>query len=99
MLDSVIMFFLSLFAETPLPSGLGWRQDNTVEITFVSNPHQINEMCGPALPGYIILACVDKIGGKRMVAPNPCVYADKEHYAKVLCHELGHTNYWRHEYR
>lgn len=96
MLDNVILYFLSLFALVPVPSGPGWHKDNTVTVSFVQDP---NEVCGPASPGMIILACVDKIGGKKMVLPNPCPYRDKDVYARLVCHELGHTNYWRHEYR
>ena len=91
------MKFLLMFGMVAVPSGVGWQKDNTVEVSFVADP---NAVCGPhPIPCWVILACVDEIGGKKMVLPNPCLYKDKDNYARLVCHELAHTNHWRHEYK
>ncbi len=92
-LITLIMTFLA-----PIPSGAGWQKDNIVVVSFTSNP---GEACAALLggkPDDSILACVDDIGGRKMVLPNPCLIKN-EHYARIACHELGHTNGWRHEYK
>lgn len=89
---------VAMLALAPTPSGVGWQHDNTVEVAFVQNPNAA-ENCGVAPEGYVNMACVNDIGGKKMILPNPCMYKDVDAYARVACHELAHTNYWRHEYR
>jgi hypothetical protein len=91
-----ILKFLSMFLMAPVSAVPENHADNTVIVRFVTDPEEINQLCGPPPPGYIIMACVDKIGGHVMTVPNPCVYKDHDAYARLLCHELGHTNGWRH---
>lgn len=98
-MDMLVKFVsVAMLAMAPTPSGQGWQKDNTVVVSFVQNPNTV-ENCGVAPPGYINMACVDEIGGKHMILPNPCMYKDTDAYARVACHELAHTNYWRHEYK
>jgi hypothetical protein len=42
------------------------------------------------------LACsgVNDKGTPIIVAPNPCLAAQSDLYAAILCHELGHLNGW-----
>lgn len=98
MLDKVVMVFLVMFAAAPVPTGLGWQKDNTVTVHFVQDANT-PETCGKAPEGYINLACVTDIGKSEMYVMNPCLFKDRDPYARTLCHELGHTHGWRHEYR
>jgi hypothetical protein len=44
------------------------------------------------------MACVDKTW-RDIYAPNPCTdkaVDDKNSYAHLICHEMAHTNGWRH---
>ena len=50
-----------------------------------------NAFFGPAPEGFEIGGCQT---GRRIIAPNPCLYAQTESYARLLCHELGHLNGW-----
>jgi hypothetical protein len=92
-LVALIMTFLA-----PIPSGVGWQKDNIAVVAFVSNPGEACANLLGGIPDPSVLACVDDIGGKKIILPNPCLIKD-EHYARIACHELGHTNGWRHEYR
>lgn len=98
MLDKVVMSFLVMFAVTPVPTGIGWQKDKTVVVSFVQNPNS-PEHCGVAPEGMTILGCVNEIGGDHITLPNPCLFRNHDAYARLACHELGHTNWWRHEYR
>jgi hypothetical protein len=96
MITALVALIFSFLA--PIPSGVGWQQDNVVVVAFTSNPSVV---CNKLLGGDYnsdVMGCVDDIGGKRMVLPNPCLIKN-EHYARIACHELGHTNGWRHEYK
>jgi hypothetical protein len=96
MIAALIALIMGFMA--PIPSGVGWQEDNVVTVAFVSNP---SEACGRLHgiePQYGVVACVDDIGGKKVILPNPCLIKN-ERYARIACHELGHTNGWRHEYR
>lgn len=98
MIEKIVLAFLAMFAASPVPTRIGWQKDNTVIVHFVADPNTIDTACGGPLPQGIILACVNRIGGDQMMVPNPCVYKDYDPYARMLCHELAHTNFWRHEY-
>lgn len=95
MTAKMIMMLLSFYSSAPVPTGQGWQKDNNVTVSFVQDP---NTVCGP-IEGWTIFACVDEIGGNHMTLPNPCPFKDYDAYARLACHELGHTNYWRHEYK
>lgn len=72
-------------------------QGNSVSVLqTVDNPNT-EENCGKAPEGSVILACTHtdkKAGVSTVTMPNPCLFADTEFYAKLLCHELGHVNGW-----
>ncbi len=99
MIKEMIMAFLAMFASAPTASGPGWEKNTTVTVSFIS-PADMDLACGwlPP-PGMTTLACVDKIGGKHVYLPNPCLFKDHDAYARLACHEMAHTNYWRHEYK
>ena len=61
--------------------------------TFVIRPAsrwQIKELCSEAA-----FACAESPSGVVNI-PNPCLYRD-DNYARILCHEMGHINGWRHD--
>ena len=63
-----------------------------VKITF-KDPIAVHQLCGGELyKGYQIFACA-KVGGPWIIMPDPCRYKD-ESYARLMCHELGHTKGW-----
>lgn len=75
-------------------SPLKYRGDpeREVNITF-KDPTAVHLLCGGELyKGYQIYACA-KVGGNWVIMPNPCPHT-QESYARLLCHELGHTNGW-----
>jgi hypothetical protein len=95
-----VEFLIALISSflAPIPSGVGWQKDNIVMVAFVSDPGTACSQLLGGPPNPFVLACVDDIGGRKVVLPNPCLIKN-EHYARLACHELGHTNGWRHEYR
>lgn len=97
----IVARFLMMFMTAPIPSGIGWHHDTTVIVSFVEDPDKTcSDMHSiPPHPDSIIMACVNDIGGKHVILPNPCKYAEKDAYARLACHEMSHTNGWRHEYR
>ena len=97
MIKELIMVFLAMFAAAPTPSGPGWEKDATAVVSFI-HPSQMADACGGVTPGRVVLACVDDIGGKHMYLPNPCLFKEHDAYARLVCHEMAHTNHWRHEY-
>lgn len=73
-------------------------QGNTVVTVHTMSHRDINKQCGDDIGGTITLACGD-INGHDVYVPNPCTYpevADKNSYAHLLCHEIAHTEGWRH---
>jgi hypothetical protein len=84
----------------PIPSGVGWQKDNTAVVSFTSDPQTDCAILHNERPedNEGVVACVNDIRGDKMILPNPCLFKT-EHYARVACHELGHINGWRHEYR
>ncbi len=59
----------------------------TVRTQFLARSG-VDKMCGTKR-----VACTT-MDRKLVIMPSPCIYADKEYYAKILCHELGHVNGW-----
>lgn len=87
---------LSVMRAAPLPPP-HQRGDAMFQITMGSAA-MIATNCGVA-PGenVMLVACVyDQ--RRQMFVPNPCPFADKEAYARTLCHELGHVNGWKHSW-
>lgn len=63
-----------------------------VKITFY-DPVTVHTKCGGELHmGYQIFACA-RVGGPWIKMPDPCIH-QFESYARLLCHELGHTKGW-----
>lgn len=63
-------------------------------VLYVNN---VGPYCGPATPGYRVLACVRKLpsGQPVMVLMNPCHPAFRgEFYAHIACHEKAHAVGW-----
>lgn len=76
----------------------------TAEVNFAS-PDDVNRSCWAGLgkeppKDEILWACAKRggiIGAGWILAPNPCLYAERERFAKIMCHEQGHLNGWRHD--
>lgn len=69
---------------------------SSVSIVVFTDRAGIDENCGVAAPGNIIIAChrqTDK-GVNVIFMPNPCLVGDVEFYAKIQCHENAHANGW-----
>jgi len=82
------MIALLLAAIQPPP--VRFQGDSTITVTF-AKPELVQELCRqrdePRDPRMI--GCADK---GSMHVPNPC--GIDEHYAQIVCHELGHANGW-----
>ena len=90
------MVALSLLAQPAVsqPPEEG-RVDNQARVFFL-HPIVVNRLCNEATGSSGTIACAS-IGGPWMIVPNPCVFADRELYAAILCHELGHINGFDHD--
>lgn len=66
-----------------------YQADNVAVVFFVND---VSPLCGKSdNPKYTILACQS---GEKIALPNPCRFAEREFYARIVCHELGHRNGW-----
>jgi len=88
----VIPLLILLAEAIPAPPER-FRMDNTVVVTF-AKPELVQELCGKRHMPEVI-ACADILPPSIHV-PNPCYI--NEHYAQVVCHELGHANGWTREH-
>jgi hypothetical protein len=72
-----------------------FQKDGVAVVLFVS-PDGIDGLCGKAGPGRVMLACTNWTakGVAIVTLPNPCPRADKEYFARIACHELGHVGGW-----
>lgn len=81
--------------------GDGWppvryRKDNATQVSFL---HQmsIEVVCGKAKKPKVMMACTNVESG-AIALPNPCEYPDRDDFARIACHELGHLNGWAGEH-
>ncbi len=65
-----------------------YRGDAKVQVRFTKHAEPLCRII-KAPAGSI--ACAP-VGGDLIIAPNPCAWRDP--YAKLMCHELGHSNSW-----
>ena len=66
-----------------------FQGDNVAAVIMVAD---VAPYCGKSdKPGMVIIACSS---GNTIVVPNPCLTADADWYARILCHELAHENRW-----
>lgn len=84
-----LLFLAGLTYKADLPP-VHLRVNKTVSVEFVNNANT-KDNCGVASKGRFV-ACAS-VGGIQMILPNPCLYTD-DNYARMVCHELGHTNGW-----
>lgn len=89
----IIMIAGAVGAMAPLPPvPLRHNPDRQISIT-IADPILVHLLCGGKLgDSGTIIAC-SEVNGSRMIIPNPCAHKE-ESYARLLCHELGHTNGW-----
>ena len=92
----------SLQAIEPVISPPGvYQQNNTVAVEFV-HPTMVGFRCAErgakflGMPGINSGACADLT---LITMPNPCYTVTSGWYARVLCHELAHTNGWSHSHK
>ena len=71
--------------QTPPPQ---FRGDVATRIEFVA-PERVSIRCIERGVPFLANACSDQT---LITAPNPCSFA--EPYARIMCHEMGHTNGW-----
>lgn len=87
--------FISLPSNDTILPPRRYRADSTVTVRFVSDV--VSECQALGLNGRSTQpdACaVISSSKKELVIPNPCGQSGA--YARLLCHELGHANGWRH---
>jgi hypothetical protein len=66
-------------------------QGDTGAVVIFANAASIAAMCGATN----LIACAGKKDGTPIIAvPNPCLFANSDLYAAILCHEMGHVNGW-----
>ena len=80
---------------TPFFAGMPpvkYQANNAQVVVFTSD---LRQFCGAPEPGMVILGCARKMGNTPVLfLPNPCLLGDREFYARIACHELGHRNGW-----
>lgn len=83
---------LGLSYAAPLPPQQ-YRVDMvSSQITF-TYPGKVDYLCGGTdNDGGTIMAC-SEVNGNWTLLPHPCLYPD-DMYARLVCHELGHTSGW-----
>ena len=80
-----------------------YRSPVRAVIITTSTQAEVDAACGRAGPGERKAACARIGAGTQpyVVMPNPCRFAehfpDEELYAAMLCHELAHTQGWKHK--
>jgi hypothetical protein len=95
-MKAVVLAFSSLLSNL-LPIPPEYQKETSVWVQTMSRA-ELDEKCGTAPPGYVILAC-GKVGQPYIYMPNPCGYpeaSDTRSYAHLMCHEIAHTEGWRH---
>ncbi len=65
-----------------------------------ADPPVVHQVCTSNMPpldkNIIVLACTNP-ANRVMLLPNPCLYAEVDPYARLMCHEMAHLNGWKHE--
>lgn len=70
-----------------------FQGDGVAVVLFVSDVRQYCNSDVP--PGYTLIACAKRVDDTPVIVmPNPCPLGEYEFYARIACHELGHTNLW-----
>ena len=71
-------------------------QQNMAAVMVTVHPSMLAEACNVKVPpGYTLMACsFEDQGTPVIIMPNPCLFADGDYYARILCHESGHVNGW-----
>lgn len=91
LVSALVAFGLGHMAPLPPVEYQNYLNED-VKITFY-DPTTVHLKCGGELyKGYQIFACA-KVGGPWIKMPDPCRHTD-ESYARLLCHELGHSKGW-----
>lgn len=72
-----------------------FRGPNVV-VTVYTDRTGIEENCGKAQPGFVIIACTRATpkGQPVIFLPDPCFIGDTDWYAKIVCHEKAHSLGW-----
>ncbi|MBB3990303.1 hypothetical protein [Croceicoccus naphthovorans] len=83
-----------------------FRSSKVKPTILFAHPDVVNIACRPNLghpipPGSRIIACAAQTGKDQgvLIMPDPCLYAETDWYAYVLCHENAHISGekgWRH---
>ena len=63
-------------------------------IAAIAMPGTVTAMCDTLGAGRTAIACASDT---VMVMPEPCLWADRDQYAELVCHELGHVRGWDHQ--
>lgn len=78
------------------PVDYTYPSTDKVEIRFL-NPLSVHVACGGDIVQFMtgnrqIFACAG-VNKTWIIMPDPCAHTD-ESYARLMCHELGHTKGW-----
>ena len=66
-----------------------FQGDNVAAVIMVAD---VAPYCGKSgRADKVLIACSS---GSTIVVPNPCLTADSDWYARILCHESGHAQGW-----
>lgn len=73
-------------------------QGSLLTAVYFTDPADIIKRCGGASREGVPVACEDKDPFRKpvIVAVNPCTF-ERDDYALMLCHEIGHGHGWKHE--
>lgn len=76
-----------------------FRGPATFTLSVVGSQDELERHCSKAAPGWVRRGCVRQswTGEVHVFLPDSCPYGDRgEHYARYICHEIGHIRGWRH---
>lgn len=83
------------WVERPAPE---WRAPLREGVPVVFLPEaEVQGTCDiPVEPGRTVMGCnrIMPDGVRKIIMPDPCKYPGK--YAELMCHEMAHSNGWRH---
>ena len=68
-----------------------YQGDASAYVHFVRDVAATCPIKAPA--GYTLKGCHQRLGGQSiLILPHPCAYPGE--FARIVCHEIGHTNGW-----
>lgn len=90
-------------ADRFVPASQLWPPDefmgNNASIVIFTDREGIEQACGSPPEGMVRIACQGTTAeGVSMIAiANPCLFPRDEFFAGIMCHELAHSNGFKHD--